>query len=155
MKDKKAHTKLSDIPKESIHKTPEGYFDELESRIHKKTIEGDAGKIIKFSVEKSVRYIGLAAAASIALIFVFRGMLFNRDTMNNSAETLVSQISARDCMDYLQSLNLETDELMDLTGPETWAELIDEQPVPSAEELDEELLYERFGVTDDEHLQKL
>jgi hypothetical protein len=159
MESEKKSKILSDIPKKDIFKTPEGYFDSLQARIERKIDrkEKPEGRIIGFPA-KNVKYISLAIAASIALLIIFLPWKAN-DPASPSAAQLISEISDEECLAFLKTSEVEIDDLLGLSEPELWEEVMEEGNLPDAaneiNEEDEELLYERFGVSPDENLQML
>jgi hypothetical protein len=160
MSEEKKHKNLSDIPKKDIFKAPEGYFDTLQERIEMRI----AGKekrtnesyVIGIPADK-FKYISLAIAASVALLIMFLPAR-QSDPASLSAAELIAQISDEDCLAFLQSSELEIDDLLGLSEPELWNEVMDEG-VPDAtndlKEEDADLLYEQYGVSEDENLQML
>ena len=150
--------RLSNIPKKDIFKAPEGYFDSLQENISRRIAERKkpAGKTIAFRVERW-KYVTLAAAAVITLLIIF---LPSRqvDLHSPSAAELIAQITDEECLAFLKSSELEIDDLLGLSEPELWDEVIVDAVPDDAEEWkkeDEEMLYERFGVSPDENLQIL
>jgi hypothetical protein len=158
MGSEKEHDPLSNIPKKDIFKTPDGYFDALPENISRRIAESNkpAGKSIVFRVERW-KYITLAAAAVITLLIIF---LPSRqvDRHSPSAAELIAQITDEECLAFLKNSDVEIDDLLGLSEPGLWNEVIGDA-VPDAEEewneKDEEMIYERFGVSPDENLQIL
>jgi hypothetical protein len=150
--------RLSNIPKKDIFKAPEGYFDSLQGNISRRIAESKkpVGKTIAFRVERW-KYVSLAAAAVITLLIIFLPSR-QADLHSPSAAELIAQITDEECLAFLKSSELEIDDLLGLSEPELWDEVIVDAVPDDAEEWkeeDEEILYERFGVSPDENLQIL
>jgi hypothetical protein len=156
MVDEKENSELSNIPKKDIFKAPDGYFDSLQARLDQR-IKGKAeAKVIGLSVSK-LKYIALAAAAAVAILIVFLPAK-QTDSSSPSAADLISQISDEDCLAFLQSSDLEIDDLLNLSEPELWGDAIEGAIPDAASDLDDadaDLLYERYGITPDENMQTL
>ncbi|SRR5690606_29273625 len=151
MKEKKP-IKLTDIPRKDVFNVPEGYFEGLQDRISER-IARPQGKQV-FLERPLVRRLSLAVAAAVALLIVAIPFLNNRNEL--TAEQLISQLSPEDCLYYLEHSDIETADILALIETE---DLFDEQEqlLPPAEMSDDELdlLFERYGVTEDEKLQTL
>lgn len=155
MKDQKPGIKLTDIPKKEVLNVPDGYFENLAAKIERK-IDSRDEKVIEMPAVPWMRY-GLAAAASLAL-FVVAFFLLRNDRSVNSAEELLAEISAGDCLAYLNSTSgIETEEIILAFGTELVSqELLSEDTyAPSVDELYDESLFEEFGVTIEDTLPKI
>lgn len=154
MADGKKHTRLSDIPRRDPFKTPEGYYDNLEQRIHARIDQRPEARVFGLRVSL-VKYATLGIAASIAAILIF---LPGRqsDTSSPTAAELISKISGEECLAYLQHSDVAIEDLLSISEPELWNEAMEDTASPmQLSEEGEELLYEQFGVSDDENLQML
>jgi hypothetical protein len=156
MAKRRDHTKLSDIPKKDIFKTPEGYFDSLEERISQKISASKEGKVVKFNLSTPWKYTSLAAAAIITLLVLFLPSVIAIYSQKTSAEELIAQIASDDLLEYLKTTDLEVDDILSLPAPELWEEAMkDAVADPEWNEQDDDFLYEQYGVTPDENLQML
>ena len=152
----KKKIRLSDIPRKEVFKTPEGYFDGLQDRINQRITAKPRGKVVE--LKNNTRWIaGLAAAATLALLVVFGPRMFSDGEQGTKAEQLIAAISSEDCLAYLNSIEIGMDEIV---GDPSGIELSDdfEDALPATPEVDDEsidLLYEKYGVTEDEKMQTL
>lgn len=145
--------KLSDLPKKDVFTTPDGYFDSLQSRIDAK-IKEPKGKTVVFTPQRWF-YAGLAAAM-IALAIVFGPGLFTSSTTSPSAEQLLASVPEAELLAYLNESDLEIEDILSMTEPELWDEIIDDDVLtPSFDEENLDLLYEQYGVSSDEAFQIL
>ncbi len=142
--------KLSEIPKTDVFRTPEGYFEDLQDRIAERIAKPEGKQV--FFMRPVVRNISLAAAAVIAILIVALPLMLDKPTP--SAEQLIAKLSAEDCLYYLQHSDMETAEILSIVDTDNLF-VENEQALPPAEmsEEDLELLYELYGVTDDDKLQ--
>jgi hypothetical protein len=149
------HKKLRGIPKRDVFSVPEGYFDSLQERIEKRIAQEEEKKIISF---RHWKYIGLAAAASIALLIMLLPRILSTENAPATAEELIDEITADDCLTYLRNTDIDTEEILGLMPPDVWTDTMDEDlqfSTPEVTEEDIDLLYERYGVTPDKNLQTL
>lgn len=148
---------LSSIPKKDGFKAPDEYFDTLAERIEQKIATQTDGKVVPMGNPFPWKYASLAAAAVAALLILSLPLILNKTVSSPTAEELIAMVSPEDCMYYLQYTDMEAGEILSLTGTEFLFEETGEELVPDAELNDEEidLLYERYGVTEDEQLQPL
>jgi hypothetical protein len=153
MAEKKPHSKLSDFPKKDPFKAPEGYFDNLQSKIDARIGQETKGKVIHVNW----KYIGYAVAASVTLLVAVLIGIRNPAEQKPTAEEMVAAISFDDCLAYLKSSDIEVEEIVAGTPLDAWIDPIvsdtESDSLIGDKELD--LLYERYGVTDDENLQIL
>jgi hypothetical protein len=157
MNSEKEPESLSNLPKKDIFRAPDGYFDSLPDKISSRIAsQKPAGKTIPFRMERW-KYATLAAAAVITLLIIF---LPSRQTDQDSpsAADLIAEITDEECLAFLKTSEVEIDDLLGLSDPGLWNEVIGDAVPDSTEqwnEEDEEILYERFGVSPDENLQIL
>jgi len=64
--------KLEDIPKKSIFKVPEGYFDQLPITVQARMVSGSRRSPVKTAMSFSLKYALPVAALIVAGIFWFR-----------------------------------------------------------------------------------
>lgn len=154
--EKKPQKKLEEIPKKQFFQVPDGYFNDLEQKIQRRIDEQPQGKVIPFFVEHRWKVIGLAAAASIAFLLVFLPMQ-RTQTSVSEVDQLLAQVSAEDCLAYLQFSELDIEEIIATTPSEDIDEVLEEYLFegPEIEDEDLDLLYEKFGATSDEKLKTL
>jgi hypothetical protein len=157
MSSEKKHRNLDDIPKKDIFKAPEGYFDSLQNRINER-VSGHRpeGRIIGMPASR-VKYISLAIAAAIALLIVFLPAR-QTDPASPSAAELISAISNEDALAFLKASDVEIDDLLGLSEPELWDEVIVDAVPDTTTDIsntDAETLYEQYGVSSDENMQLL
>lgn len=156
MQEEPKYDKLGKIPKKEIYQAPEGYFDSLESRIHERIAKPEAKTLPLINPWKLA---GLAVAAAIGLWLIFGPALNRSSHPAVDAEELLSEVSFEDCIAYLESTGLETEEILPMAAKELLTEdLLNEEAdtlLPGFTHEEEELLYERYGVTPDENLQKI
>jgi hypothetical protein len=155
--EKKPNKKLDEIPKKEVFQVPDGYFETLEQKIHSKIGEKPAGKVVPFYVEHRWKIVGLAAAASIAFLLMFLPT-FNQKTDVREVEQLLAQVSAEDCLTYLEFSELDIEDIIGSTPSEDIEEALDDYMIEGGSEIQEEdldLLYEKFGATSDEKLKTL
>jgi len=152
----KPHKKLDEIPKKKFFQVPEGYFDNLEQKIQDRINVSGESKVVPFYAEHRWKLVGLAAAASIALMLMFLPALQNQSNVSE-VDQLLAQISAEDCLAYLEFSELDIEEIIDSTpSAEIDSALVDDMfDGPEIEEEDLDLLYEKFGATSDEKLKTL
>lgn len=153
----KKHESLSDIPKKDIFNAPEGYFDSLQKRIDLRVSgQRPEARILGMPAAK-VRYISLAVAASIALLIIFLPAR-QTDPGSPSAAQLISEISNEEALAFLQASDVEIDDLLGLSQPELWDEVIVDAVPDTTTDIsntDAETLYEQYGVSSDEDMQLL
>lgn len=146
--------KLEDIPKKDIYSAPEGYFERLEKDIQTRIEGKPEGKVVSFYKHNRLGLIGLAAAASIALLIVFLPITNTEESMD--VTSMLAEISTEDCLAYLEGSELTMEQIIgDATDEELEQALDDLVPAPEFDEGDLELLYEKFGATSDEKLNSL
>ena len=109
---------LNDIDKKLDYKVPEGYFEDLPMRIQQRIDQEKATR----STFKLPAW-SFAMAASIVLIVTFF-FIFNGS--ENTAESLLAEISEEDLIAYLGELELDSYDLAS-AFPETTNELIFEE----------------------------
>jgi len=152
----KRKIKLSDISRKDVFKAPDGYFDSLSSRIAKRLEEKPKGKVVAFN-SATLWIGGLAAAATISLLVVFGPRLISSSQHAETAEDLIAALSYDDCLAYLTSTDVTMEEIL---GDADEIQLIEGfgDDIGTTPEVDEDaidLLYEKYGVTEDEKMQTL
>lgn len=153
MKDKKPH-KLDDYGKEPVFKTPQRYFEDLEARIMSRIEEGEEKKVFRLRSPGTKMWIG-AAAAVIAILVLSLSQLLSPAAP--SVDEMLAEIPAEDCLAYLKGSDIDISDILAISDLEG---LVDEYeggllPEENLNEEDVDLLYERYGVTDDDKLQTL
>jgi hypothetical protein len=153
MAEKKTHIKLSEIPKKDPFKAPEDYFDTLQEKIDERIGLEKKGKVI----QANWRYIGYAVAASVTLLVAVLIGIRNPTEQKPTVEDMIADISFEECIAYLQTSDIEIDEIVQGTPLEAWSEPL-VSPIGSDSLIDDrelDVLYERYGVSADENLQTL
>ena len=152
MDEEKKHNRLADRPKKDPFEAPEGYFDSLQQKIDQRIDAGSKGKVVSVNW----RYIGYAVAASITLLVAFLIGFSNLSKDELSVEQMLAEISLEDCIAYIETSDMDIDEIVQGTSPETWSEpMVSPHGDDTDLEEDMDLLYEEYGVTSDENLQTL
>jgi hypothetical protein len=153
MSNERPYRKLTDLPKKDIFKTPEGYFENLPNAIANRIAHKKEPKVVAF---RPWTYVGVAAAAAIALLIAFGPGLLNPGQSSASAEELLAGVSDEACLAYLKNAELDVEEILELPDPELWDEALqDAVPEPQVSDDNIDLLYEEYGVSPDENLQIL
>jgi hypothetical protein len=154
--EKNPNKKLDEIPKKEFFQVPDGYFDTLDQKIQDRISEKRDGKVVPFYVEHRWKVIGLAAAASIALLLMILPSLDNQPVVSK-ADQLLAQVSADDCLAYLEFSELDIEDIIGSTPSEDIEAALEEYMFegPEIEDEDLDLLYEKYGATSDEKLKTL
>ena len=99
--------RLDDIPKKTIFRVPEGYFENLPSKIQSRLAADEAG-------HTSPRFPGwrpaLRYAVPVVLVLLF--FFFNREAPLDP-ESLLAGVESAELVSYLQDEGLTTDELLE------------------------------------------
>jgi hypothetical protein len=153
MAGKKPHIKLSDLAKKDPFQAPEGYFNTLQEKIDARIGLEKKGRLVQLNW----RYIGYAVAASVTLLIAVLVGIKTPGTQKPTVEEMIAGISFEDCVAYLQSSDIEIDEIVQGTPLDAWDEPFISPSGSDSLMNDYELdvLYERYGVTSDENLQTL
>jgi len=127
--------KFEDIPKKQFFQAPEGYFDELPTKIQKRIADGDRSSS-RFALSFSLKY------ALPVLALVIAGVLYFRP--EPSLETQLEDIDSEQIALYLQ--NAEHTDLDELPDPEglttTELNLLEDEVYSNLEYSSEELIDE-------------
>jgi hypothetical protein len=153
MAEKKPHIKLKDLSKKDPFQAPDGYFDTLQDRIDRRIGNAKQGRVIQVNW----RYIGYAVAASVTLLVAVLIGIRNPGEQRPTVEDLIAEISFDDCLAYLETSDIEIEEIVQGTPFDAWNEPL-VSPTESDSVVDEselDILYELYGVTSDENLQTL
>lgn len=90
---------------------PNNYFNELPSIIQARAIVSDKKKNFSFGfARENVKWV--LVPALIALLIVSYSIFFNKDVESFNTEELISQVSSKDLVAYLESSELSTDEII-------------------------------------------
>jgi hypothetical protein len=145
---------LSNIPKRNVFKTPDGYFDSLPGRVADRIQNKKEAKVVSMPFNRMT--ISMAAAAVILLLIAVIFFIQQSDPQT-SAEELLAQVSDEDCIAYLKTTDIEIEDILNNADPGVWEESFDadEHFQEPFDEQDDELLYEKYGVSPDEDLQLL
>jgi hypothetical protein len=98
--------KLEDIPKKGVFKVPDGYFEELPSKVQKRIEQGSPVREESFFYRYKLQYALPAIAFLAVAIFVFTPKSSSAD-----AETLLAAVSTEDLISYLNESDVTTDEV--------------------------------------------
>lgn len=143
--------KLPRIPKKDIFTTPDGYFDSLPDRIGKRITTPEATVV---PMRTAWWYAGLAAAASILILAAFLSGVFTADQITGP-DQLLSEVAVEDCMSYLETLDVDTQEIILSSDSIAVDDLIDGEAEINFGDESLELLFEKYGATEDEKMQTL
>src|SRR5690349_17898640 len=100
--------KLEDIPKKGVFKVPDGYFEELPSKIQKRIDTPTPGWQNSFGYKPKLQWAMLVAVLFAVGIFWYRQTIPTKD-----AETLLAAVSTEDLISYLNESDVTTDEVFD------------------------------------------
>ncbi|MEM7549746.1 MAG: hypothetical protein AAF363_08730 [Bacteroidota bacterium] len=106
---KKKKIQIESLKKSNIHRTPDGYFEDLPVRVMSK-VEEQKPKTWFLEIPTFVRWPVAAIPAMAVLIF----FIFN-DNNELTNEELLASIETEDLIAYLESSDLSTDELIDFS----------------------------------------
>jgi len=99
--------KLEDIPKKQVFSVPAGYFDKLplaiQSRIEAKEHTAWSNPFLAFS---------LKYALPVVLLTVVSVFMYQSQNNNADAEVLLADVSSEALIQYLQEVDVSTDELL-------------------------------------------
>lgn len=99
--------KLDDIPKKQIFHVPEGYFEDLPLRIQTRVAQTKATTHSMRTLRRGWR---LAFAAIIVIGTV---VFFLRRPSPKDAESILATVETQDLIEYLQEVDLTTDDLVE------------------------------------------
>jgi len=99
--------KLEDIPKKTVFKEPEGYFDELPGIIQSRISEQERKPSWTFGLV--LRYALPVLAVGFALFLIFR----QSDPMYSNPEELLASVDTEALSSYLIESDMTTEELLD------------------------------------------
>ncbi len=141
--------RLDDINKGRVFtEPPEGYFDKLPGIIQAKTAN-------KGSEKAKTYWIGalrlIPAAAAVVLILFYTG-IFEANQVNDVDE-LLAQVSTEDIIDYLGSVDLTTEEILeevDFNELSLEFQNAEGDVLMEGLELDDDSLMELYGDLDDD-----
>jgi hypothetical protein len=130
--------KLEDIPKKSVFKVPDGYFDQLPVKVQARISERNhtaASPLMSFSLKYALPVVALVVAG----IFWFR---------SGDRESLESQLDSIDSEQIaLYLANTDREDIDEVHDPGDWTSI-------ELEELEKEV-YSNMEYTDDELLEEL
>lgn len=138
--------RLEDIKKNRVFTAPpEGYFDKLPGVIQSKTAH-------KASRSTKTYWIGvlrvLPAAAALVLIMFYAGVFETRETP--SVEDLLAEVSNEEIIDYLSSIDLSTEEILEEVDiNELSLDFQESQNLMESLELDDADLIDLYGEWDE------
>ena len=106
--------RLTEIPKKSIYRVPEGYFDELPSQIEARMARSEKKQESAPLITYSLRY------ALPAMILIVAAMVWYTRTETDqtpgqlrSAEEILASIDTEALISYLEEIDVTTDELVE------------------------------------------
>jgi hypothetical protein len=154
-KDNKKLLKLDNIPRENIHKTPEGYFDELPGIIQARvTQKSSRSTFWQTLLVPATGWKVALATAVLALILVF-SIVFESNKVSGTVDEILAEVSLEDLIEYVEYSDITTDDILaeldmseyeldDIMGDDIM--LLDEMEF---ENLDQYDLYEVYGIDED------
>jgi hypothetical protein len=145
---------LNRIGKGDIFKEPDGYFDSLEQRITSRIDRQGEKKIIPLMAAGGWKWIA-AAAAVVAMLVLALPRITQPEVQ--SVRGMLGEVSAELCLVYLKESDIDPADFfsvedLDQLFLEKEGGLIRDSDL---EEDDADLLFEIYGVTDDEKLKTL
>ena len=145
---------LNKIGKKDIFNYPDGYFDSLEQRIASRIDAHEESKIVSLNTSARVKWMAAAAAVIVFLILVVPRMSAPEA---QSVHDMLADVPTELCLVYLKESDIDP---ADFFSVEDLDQLFLEEdgdliPDNNFYHGDTDLLFEKYGVTDDENLKPL
>lgn len=145
---------LNRIGKDDIFKEPVGYFDSLEQRIASRIDRQGEKKLIPLNGLGTWKWVA-AAAAVVAILALALPRIAQPE--EQSVRSMLGEVPAELCLVYLKESDIDpvdffSTEDLDQLFLDNEGELV---PESHFQQDDADLLFEMYGVTDDEKLQTL
>jgi hypothetical protein len=141
--------RLEDLPKRDPFTAPEGYFSTFGQRIVARIDQRKNTRVVSFSY----RRLSMAAAVAGILCLAWFGYRMTITTKQTS-DVLLAEISIEDLHTYLESEEVDTEDLLALAGDDAFApaeERIDDV-IESLDDAEMVNLYDEFEIIKDDTL---
>ena len=140
--------KLEDLDKRSVYSVPDGYFNQLPTKISARVVEPKSA-YFNFNFAQSLKY----ALPVILLLGVAVAVIFNENSNSEvvDVQTMLAEVSDQDLIEYLEQTDVTTDEVLNqivfvegLDEVSNEVEIIEEEALSEDELLE---LYQEFETT--------